>query len=125
MVHRRIVLYPSSTPGYPASANARGWCARTRVGTRNVEFGGILDGGHDMSSSAPARASARGGTAAGVTRAAHLPPAVVLDVFGRRVRIEPGGHPAAAQVDALWSRCRAAEPRQDNQTETVIALPRS
>src|SRR3954449_5074882 len=74
---------------------APGGGARHRVGTRNVEIGGSLDGGHAMYASAPARDSARGGPAARVTRAAHHPPAVVLDVFGRRVRIEPGGHPAA------------------------------
>jgi hypothetical protein len=49
---------------------------------------------------------------------------VVLDVLGRRVRIEAGGHPAAAQVEALWSRCRArvGGPAAD---ETVVALPRT
>jgi hypothetical protein len=58
---------------------------------------------------------------------------VLLDVFGRRVRIEAGGHPSAAQVDALWSRCRATDVGPvDSRAhgaaygdETVIALPRT
>jgi hypothetical protein len=50
---------------------------------------------------------------------------VVLRVLGRRVRVEAGGHPAAAQVDALWSRCRLTDPRSAEGDETVITLPRT
>ncbi len=60
-----------------------------------------------------------------MTRASSQPPAVLLDVLGRRVRIEAGGHPAAAQVDALWSRCRSTDPGSAHGDETVITLPRS
>ena len=60
-----------------------------------------------------------------MTRASSQPPAVLLDVFGRRVRVEAGGHPSAAQVDALWSRCRASDPGSAPGDETVITLPRS
>lgn len=58
-----------------------------------------------------------------MTRASSQPPPVVLDVLGRRVRIEAGGHSSAAQVEALWSRCRASGNAADE--ETVIALPRT
>jgi hypothetical protein len=50
---------------------------------------------------------------------------VLLDVLGRRVRVESGGHPSAAQVDALWSRCRAVDIHQDHGDEALITLPRS
>jgi hypothetical protein len=61
-----------------------------------------------------------------VTRASSThPPAVVLGVFGRRVRVEAGGHSSAAQVDALWSRCRLSGPASAHDEETVITLPRS
>ena len=60
-----------------------------------------------------------------MTRASSQPPAVLLDVLGRRVRVEAGGHPSAAQVDALWSRCRASDPGSAPGDETVITLPRS
>ena len=59
-----------------------------------------------------------------MTRASSQPPAVLLDVLGRRVRVEAGGHPSAAQVDALWSRCRSSDRRAAGD-ETVITLPRS
>ena len=58
-----------------------------------------------------------------MTRGSGQPPAVVLDVLGRRVRIEAGGYPSAAQIDALWSRCRARG--SDARDETVITMPRS
>ena len=74
----------------------------------------------------PARSSRTGGGAAAVTRASSQPPAVLLDVLGRRVRVEAGGHPSAAQVDALWSRCRASDAGVTRHgDETVITLPRS
>ncbi len=44
----------------------------------------------------------------GVTRASGHHTPVVLDLLGRRVRVDAGGHPATAQVEALWSRCRPA-----------------
>jgi hypothetical protein len=59
-----------------------------------------------------------------MTRASSQPPAVVLDVLGRRVRIEAGGHPSAAQVEALWSRCRTRVGGVADD-ETVVALPRT
>ena len=87
---------------------------------------GDLDGGQRLPAYAPAHTSSRtGGGAAAVTRASSQPPAVLLDVLGRRVRIEAGGHPSAAQVDALWSRCRATDPGSAPGDETVITLPRS
>jgi hypothetical protein len=49
---------------------------------------------------------------------------VLLDVLGRRVRVESGGHPAAAQVEALWSRCRSTDPSYHGDA-VVITLPRS
>ena len=62
-----------------------------------------------------------------MTRVSSQPPAVLLDVLGRRVRVEAGGHPSAAQVDALWSRCRSTAPVNGGAhgDETVITLPRS
>jgi hypothetical protein len=64
-----------------------------------------------------------------MTRASSQPPAVLLDVLGRRVRVEAGGHPSAAQVDALWSRCRSTDAGTANGgahgDEAVITLPRS
>jgi hypothetical protein len=64
-----------------------------------------------------------------VTRASSQPPSVLLDVLGRRIRVEAGGHPSAAQVEALWSRCRwtDAGPGKSgaNRDETVITLPRT
>jgi hypothetical protein len=59
-----------------------------------------------------------------MTRASSQPPSVVLDVLGHRVRIEAGGHPSAAQVEALWSRCRAAVGGVSDD-ETIVALPRT
>jgi hypothetical protein len=59
-----------------------------------------------------------------MTRASSAPPAaVVIEALGRRVRVEPGGHSSSAQVEALWSRCRATGPAVHD--ETVITLPRS
>ncbi len=71
------------------------------------------------------RTSTLGGLDVGsaVTRASSQPPAVVLDVLGRRVRIEAGGHAAAAQVEALWSRCRASTSPGRADDETLLALP--
>jgi hypothetical protein len=63
-----------------------------------------------------------------MTRASSQPPAVLLDLLGRRVRVEAGGHPSAAQIDALWSRCRSTGSGRTGGTygdETVITLPRS
>lgn len=62
------------------------------------------------------------------------PRPVVLDVLGRRVAVDAGGHTAAAQVEALWSRCRPAGVIADQATDPggadldadlVITLPRS
>src|SRR5262245_10714460 len=62
-----------------------------------------------------------------MTRSARAqPPSVVLDILGRRVRVDAGGHGAAAQVEALWSRCRlrrgTGSPAEQGD-ETLIALP--
>ncbi len=57
--------------------------------------------------------------------ASSQPAAVLIDVFGRRVRVEAGGHASSAQVEALWSRCRPSEPGRADRDETVITLPRS
>ena len=57
--------------------------------------------------------------------ASSQPAAVLIDALGRRVRVEAGGHPSAAQVEALWSRCRQSGPGRGNRDETVITLPRS
>jgi hypothetical protein len=59
-----------------------------------------------------------------MTRASSQHSPVVLDVLGRRVRIDAGGHPATAQVDALWSRCRTTGA-SDTGEETTIILPRT
>ncbi len=121
----------------------------------NVEIWGDLDGGPCLPAYAPARTfpgideEIGTGIVGGVdamTRASSQPPLVQLDVLGGRVRIEAGGHPAAAQVDALWSRCRAStsgtgrdsrDDRDDRNDpddsaggaegagETVISLPRT
>ncbi len=60
-----------------------------------------------------------------MTRASghHVP--VLLDLLGRRVRVDAGGHPATAQVDALWSRCRPPTHSEMEEPPTVITLPRS
>ncbi|MEO6510263.1 MAG: hypothetical protein ABIO16_04670 [Nocardioides sp.] len=66
-----------------------------------------------------------------MTRASghHVP--VLLDLLGRRVRVDAGGHPATAQVEALWSRCRpsttedTAPPTGMGEPPTVITLQRS
>ena len=85
---------------------------------------GDLDGGQRLPAYAPVHRSSRtGGGATTVTRASSQPPAVLLDVLGRRVRVEAGGRSSAAQVDALWSRCRSSDPAPGD--ETVITLPRS
>jgi hypothetical protein len=61
-----------------------------------------------------------------MTRApSNQPPAVVIDVLGRRIRVEAGGHSSAAQVEALWSRCRASDAASVAEDETVITLARS
>ena len=65
-----------------------------------------------------------------MTRASGNHAPVVLDVLGRRLRIDAGGHVAAAQVEALWSRCRpidqpAAKAWQEEDPATVITLPRT
>jgi hypothetical protein len=70
-----------------------------------------------------------------VTRASGHHPLVPLELFGRRVRVDAGGHPATAQVEALWSRCRPPSPDAPSDVlssdthmggpPTVITLPRS
>src|SRR5688572_29135587 len=61
-----------------------------------------------------------------MTRASSAPPAaVVIEVLGRRVRVEPGGHTSSAQIEALWSRCRATQAGYAAHDEIVITLPRS
>ena len=54
------------------------------------------------------------------------PRPVLLDVLGVRVAVDAGGHTAAAQVEALWSRCRVEET-DDGETaaDHEIALPRT
>jgi hypothetical protein len=55
-------------------------------------------------------------------------PGIVLDALGRRVRVEAGGRTPAAQVEALWSRCRLRQrpdPLADHAEETLITLPPS
>src|SRR5687768_570208 len=82
----------------PGAASA---CASAHV----RRIWGDLDGWQRLPAQAPARTASRsGGRVVAMTRASSQPPAVVLDVLGRRVRVEAGGHPSAAQVDALWSR---------------------
>jgi hypothetical protein len=54
------------------------------------------------------------------------PRPVLLDVLGVRVAIDAGGHTAAAQVEALWSRCLVeATDDGDTAAEHEIALPRT
>jgi hypothetical protein len=66
-----------------------------------------------------------------VTRASGHHAPVLLDLLGRRVRVDAGGHGATAQLEALWSRCRArssdADPDHDDGLEppTVITFPRT
>src|SRR5690349_3448365 len=112
MVHRRIVLPSLVTPGYPRSALTRGLVgARCPWHTSNL---GGSDGGQGL----PAHARARVPTTRPpgrrserrVTRASghHVP--VLLELLGRRVRVDTGSHPATAQLEALWSRCRPSHP---------------
>jgi hypothetical protein len=55
-----------------------------------------------------------------------LPMPVLLDVLGIRVAVDAGGHTAAAQVGALWSRCRVEETDGSEPTaDHKIALPRT
>jgi hypothetical protein len=97
---------------------------------RNRQIWGDLDGGHGQPAHARARVldpRVRGG-ARFVTRASGHHAPVLLDLLGRHVRIDAGGHPATAQVEALWSRCRptdTATPTALGEPPTVITLPRS
>ena len=70
-----------------------------------------------------------------MTRAPGHHALVSLELFGRRVRVDAGGHPATAQLEALWSRCRPPAPDAPSEVPstdsrlgeppTVITLPRS
>jgi hypothetical protein len=55
-----------------------------------------------------------------------LPRPMLLDVLGVRVAVDAGGHTAAAQVGALWSRCRVEETDGGElAADHEIALPRT
>ena len=67
-----------------------------------------------------------------MTRASGHHAPVLLELLGRRVRVDAGGHPATSQLEALWSRCRAPSSESDpdahadaEEPPTVITLPRS
>jgi hypothetical protein len=64
-----------------------------------------------------------------VTRTSGHPVPVMLELMGRRVRVDAGGHTATAQLEALWSRCRAvssgAADDPSKEPPTVITLPRT
>lgn len=60
-----------------------------------------------------------------MTRASGHHQPVSLDLFGRRVRVDAGGHAATAQLEALWSRCRPTTTDVSQEPPTVITLPRS
>ncbi len=65
-----------------------------------------------------------------MTRASGHHAPVLLVLMGRRVRVDAGGHPATAQLEALWSRCRvrtsdAHDDDDAGEPPTVMTLPRS
>ena len=65
-----------------------------------------------------------GGGAVPVTRASSSPAAVLLDVFGRRVRVEAGGHRPPPRSRPSGRGAAPSDPGRAGD-ETVITLPRS